>query len=268
MNIRIRPRPLLFAFAEAMRRPRRTETDPRKLPSQARSRQLVADLIQAAIRVLERDGAGAFTTIRVAEVAGVSVGSLYQYFPNKEAILYRLQVEEWARTTAMLERILGDRRRSPALRLRDTTRAFFQSECDEVGLRQALDAAAPAHHDAPESRAHRERARRLVASFLAELAPRTSRARRARAADLLAMTLGSLGKEVSERRPSARECRRWADDVSDMLLLWIARLDATRGSAGVVRARSGGPVAGMSTVSDRLEGSARPGLPRRRASST
>ena len=61
-----------------------------------------------SLHVLEREGAERFTTIRVAEAAGVSVGSLYQYFPNKQAILYRLQLDEWEKTGATIDAILGD----------------------------------------------------------------------------------------------------------------------------------------------------------------
>jgi AcrR family transcriptional regulator len=60
---------------------------PRKVPSQARSEALVDAIIEAAVRILLRDGYSRLTTKTVAEVAGVSVGSLYQYFPNKQAIL-------------------------------------------------------------------------------------------------------------------------------------------------------------------------------------
>src|SRR3954471_19450477 len=114
---------------------RRTSTvAPRKMPSQARSTQLVADILKGAIRVLERDGAQRFTTIRVAEAAGVSVGSLYQYFPNKQSILFQLQVDEWDRTGATIEAILGDATQPPAERLRTMVRAFFRSECEEAPL--------------------------------------------------------------------------------------------------------------------------------------
>lgn len=71
----------------------------RKQPQQARSAELVAAILQAAIQVLAKEGAARFTTARVAEKAGVSVGSLYQYFPNKAAILFRLQSDEWLQTT-------------------------------------------------------------------------------------------------------------------------------------------------------------------------
>ena len=65
---------------------RRRRAEPRKQPQQPRSRDTVEVILTAAERVLARHGLGGLTTARIAEVAGLSVGSLYQYFPNKEAI--------------------------------------------------------------------------------------------------------------------------------------------------------------------------------------
>ncbi|MDI7566027.1 helix-turn-helix domain-containing protein, partial [Cronobacter sakazakii] len=59
---------------------------PRKAPRQARSRALVEAIIEATARIFEREGAVACTTNAVAETAGVSIGSLYQYFPNRHAL--------------------------------------------------------------------------------------------------------------------------------------------------------------------------------------
>ena len=61
--------------------------NPRKRPSQSRSRFTVGQIVEAAARVFEERGYAGATTNRIAERAGVSIGSLYQYFPNKEAIL-------------------------------------------------------------------------------------------------------------------------------------------------------------------------------------
>lgn len=66
---------------------RRPLTNPRKNASQARSRATVAALVDATARILVREGFDKASTNRIAEVAGVSVGSLYQYFPSKEALV-------------------------------------------------------------------------------------------------------------------------------------------------------------------------------------
>lgn len=63
---------------------------PRKAPRQARSQATVEAIFTATIQVLLVDGASNLTTTRVAERAGVSVGSMYQYFPNKQALLLAL----------------------------------------------------------------------------------------------------------------------------------------------------------------------------------
>jgi AcrR family transcriptional regulator len=63
---------------------------PRKTPRQTRSVETRARLLDAAARVFSRHGYAAGTTNRIAEEAGMSVGSLYQYFPNKDAILVEL----------------------------------------------------------------------------------------------------------------------------------------------------------------------------------
>ena len=68
--------------------PRDTVDDPlRKKPSQTRALRTVETLFEAAIRILASEGEAGFTTNRIAERAGFSIGTLYQYFPSKEAIV-------------------------------------------------------------------------------------------------------------------------------------------------------------------------------------
>jgi len=76
--------------------------EPRKLPKQARSGATVEAILEAAAQVFERQGYAAGTTNRIAERAGVSIGSLYQYFPNKDAILLALVHRHLAEGTAAL----------------------------------------------------------------------------------------------------------------------------------------------------------------------
>jgi AcrR family transcriptional regulator len=67
---------------------------PRKIPIQSRSAATVAAILEAAARILEASGFEGYTTNAVAERAGVSVGSLYQYFPNKDVITHALIMRE------------------------------------------------------------------------------------------------------------------------------------------------------------------------------
>jgi AcrR family transcriptional regulator len=68
-------------------RPRVPRTEPRKAASQARARQTVDALVRATAQVLVRDGYERTSTNKIARLAGVSIGSLYQYFPGKEALV-------------------------------------------------------------------------------------------------------------------------------------------------------------------------------------
>ena len=67
---------------------------PRKLPTQPRAVETVACILEAAAQILEAQGFEAFKTNAVAERAGVSIGSLYQYFPGKDALLIALMQRE------------------------------------------------------------------------------------------------------------------------------------------------------------------------------
>jgi AcrR family transcriptional regulator len=79
------------------------KTSGRRQPKQRRARQTVEAVLDAVTEVLKRDGVDAVTTNRIAEVAGVSIGSVYQYFPDKRAIftaLHQRHVEEMDRLIA------------------------------------------------------------------------------------------------------------------------------------------------------------------------
>jgi AcrR family transcriptional regulator len=85
--------------------------EPRKLPKEGRSEATVEAILEAAAQVFERHGYAAGTTNRIAARAGVSIGSLYQYFPNKDAVLVALVRRHVAEGNAALaphvERLAG-----------------------------------------------------------------------------------------------------------------------------------------------------------------
>ena len=200
---------------------RNSKISSRKQPQQTRSTRLVEDVLQAAIQVLAKEGAQRFTMARVAEKAGVSVGSLYQYFPNKAAILFRLQSDEWRQTTELLRGILEERRRPPLERLRMLVHAFIRSECEEAGMRVALDDAAPLYRDAPEARQARASGDGIVEAFMQEALPAASAAMRALVGDLINATLSAGGKDFSESPRTRAEIDAYAEAMADMFCAYL-----------------------------------------------
>jgi AcrR family transcriptional regulator len=77
-------------------KPRRRQLQPRKSPAQKRSSETVEAILEAAARVLEKVGFAGYNTNAIAERAGVSIGSLYQYFPCKDALTAALIERETA----------------------------------------------------------------------------------------------------------------------------------------------------------------------------
>jgi AcrR family transcriptional regulator len=198
----------------------------RKQPQQARSSELVAAILEAAVQVLAKQGAQRFTTARVAEKAGVSVGSLYQYFPNKAAILFRLQSDEWRQTSELLRGILENGGEPPLVRLRKLVHAFIQSECDEAAMRVALNDAVPLYRDAPEAQEAKASGYRPVQAFLREVLPAASDAVRAAAGDLIKRTLSAVGKHFSETPRTSAEIEAYADAMADMFCAYLKALQS------------------------------------------
>jgi AcrR family transcriptional regulator len=199
----------------------------RKEPQQARSNELVSAVLRAAIQVLEKEGAQRFTMARVAAKAGVSVGSLYQYFPNKAAVLFRLQSDEWRQTTQLLRGILEDTERPPLERLRALVHAFVQSECDEAAVRVALGDAAPLYRDAPEAHEVRASSAATLQAFMLEAVPDSPQAVRVLAGDLIVTTLSAVGKQFSESPRSPADIASYSGALSDMLCAYLQSLSAS-----------------------------------------
>lgn len=199
----------------------------RKQPKQARSTELVAAVLEAAIQVLAKEGASRFTVARVAEKAGVSVGSVYQYFPNKAAILFRLQSDEWRQTTDLLRRILENTEQPPFERLATLVHAFVQSECEEAQMRVALNDAAPLYRDAPEAAQARASSEQAMQVFMQEVLPQTSDATRAMAGELVTTTLGAVGKRFSESPRTAAEIDAYSAAMAEMFAAYLRALQNT-----------------------------------------
>ncbi len=200
----------------------------RKQPQQNRSNELVATLLQAATQVLAKEGAARFTTARVAERAGVSIGSLYQYFPNKAAILFRLQRDEWQQTTDLLGQILSNSEQPPLQRIHTLVHAFIQSECDEAEMRVALNDAAPLYRDAPEAQEIKAAAEQTMRTFMQKVLPDASDAVRELAGRLLTDTMSSMGKQFSESPRTETEVQVYAEAMAQMFCAYLEALAVGR----------------------------------------
>ncbi len=102
---------------------RQVKTTPRKRPRQDRSKATVDTILAATARVLVKQGFDGLTTNSVAEAAGVSIGSLYQYFPNKEALVAALIEQHVEQMNAA---ILDELTRVAALPMADAVRAVIE----------------------------------------------------------------------------------------------------------------------------------------------
>jgi AcrR family transcriptional regulator len=114
-------------------RSRRIDASPRKHPTQQRAQATVDAIIDAASQILIAFGYDKTTTARVARRAGVSVGSLYQYFPNKEALV-----------AALIDKHAGELVDT----VRDTLRHHSRATLGEC-VRAAIDATITAHRVDP-----------------------------------------------------------------------------------------------------------------------
>lgn len=107
-----------------MRRRPMVPLAPRRRPRQARARETTRAILEAAARVFADHGYAAGTTNRIAAAAGVSIGSLYEYFPNKDAILVALMERHIADGEAAMRALMATVRPG---RLRPVVRGFVQA---------------------------------------------------------------------------------------------------------------------------------------------
>ena len=195
---------------------------PRKTPRQRRSIELCETLIEATARVLRDEGYEAANTNRIADVAGVSVGSLYQYFPGKEALLYALlQRQEHRQLDLLTERL------APAL-----------NGNLEALVRSAVQALVDFYREDPElARVLAEQRRHLVGSrslpgserAFSELIQTALQTQSAQvrpldvevASFVIQRTVDALTLEAAVRRPDFLKDGRLAEEIVQLLVRYI-----------------------------------------------
>ena len=113
--------------------------EPRKTPVQARAAVTVDAISEATIQVLLGQGADRLTTTRVAERAGVSVGTLYQYYPNKQSLLFAVLEHHMGKVATAVETACERARHKPLLEMvREVVESFVDAKMERTDISMAL----------------------------------------------------------------------------------------------------------------------------------
>jgi AcrR family transcriptional regulator len=177
------------------------------------------DILTASIRILRKEGPLRFTTWRVAEAAGISVGSLYQYFPNKESLVFAIHSRAMELAWIEVQRILENNRWGAREKIHRVARLFFLAESDEVREMGAiLKDTEIFFEDQPEHRAIDALVLDRFTRFVREsLPPHTPLARAEFGARLLVTVIESVGKSVAGFGLPRRDVDKWARACAAMI---------------------------------------------------
>jgi AcrR family transcriptional regulator len=173
----------------------------RRRPQQLRARHTVEAVLDAVQRIVKRHGVEAVTTNRIAEVAGVSIGSVYQYFPDKGAIFAALHRRHIESIDRMVETKLVEHATSA---LEDLIRAMIEAMIDahstDPELHQLLQTEVPNRAEGTK-----DFAVRLHGAFRLALAARAHEFKTPRDLDLVAFVVTHMVESLSHgavlRRP-------------------------------------------------------------------
>lgn len=208
-----------------MGRPAQPVDIKRRKPRQARAAETVAAILEGAAQVLEAGGLAAFTTNAVAERAGVSIGTLYQYFADKQALLRTLAEREMTRTLAAVATALrGDTGATIEQRVRAMVRAIINAFHGRQRARKAVVQAVLAHGAPIEMLAP-------IAAFLAQHEPGPELVRLApeQRFVLSRALMGAVRAAVLEEQPFFKS-RAFEDELVRLVLAYLqaVTLSATR----------------------------------------
>ncbi len=182
--------------------------EPRKTPMQARSTVTVEAISEAAIQVLLSHGTERFTTTRVAERAGVSVGTLYQYYPNKQSLLFAVLEHHLSKVAATVEAACLRAIRMPlAEMIRAMVEAFVDVKTERVDISVALYRAA-ADLGGPElAKRVSQRVHKAVAKML-QTAPDVDSSPDKFAIDIMLAAMAGVMRSMLETAPTPAIIRK------------------------------------------------------------
>lgn len=193
----------------------------RRQPQQRRARQTREAVLDAVIRIVQREGIGAVTTNRVAEVAGVSIGSVYQYFPDKQAIFLALHRRHIDQVDRVIQTALVEHAAAPLDELMQAMiEAMIEAHSSDPELHSLLAAKVPHRADGTS-----DFAVRLHGAFRLALASRTHERKQADDLDRLAFVVANLVDSLSHaalfRRPPGLSLAQAKAEVLKAVLAYV-----------------------------------------------
>lgn len=201
----------------------------RKTPKQARSRKMVGWILDAATRVFEEYGYAGATTNHIADKAGVSIGSLYQYFPNKESLLTTVAMQHLEEGKGVAEKLLADVMDAPPrldVLLKVFIQEFIAQHEQNPRLHRLLFEEAPL----PEIvwQAYRDFIEDAIAkvSFLLEKQPEVKVQNTAMAAYMLVHTLESMAHQLVIHPPEGISVEEGMAGFVDLFMAYLTKLPA------------------------------------------
>ena len=187
--------------------------EPRKTPVQARAEVTVEAICEATIQVLLSHGAERLTTTRVADRAGVSVGTLYQYYPNKQSLLYAVMEEHLDRVATAVEAACEQSCHKPlAEMIKQVVEVFVDVKMDRADISVALyQVAADVDGPALVKRAG-QRMRKALEAML-QTAPDKESPPDKLAIDMMLAAMSGVMRSMLEARPAPTTVRKLCEQL-------------------------------------------------------
>jgi len=201
--------------------PKASARQVRRRPRQRRARETVEAVLDAVIRILKRDGFRAITTNRIAEVAGVSIGSVYQYFPDKGSIFNALHQRHIDQIDRLVQRKLVEHASSPLEDLmRGMIEAMIEAHATDPELYELLLAEVPHNADGTK-----EFAVRLHGAFLLAISCRAHELKKRRDLDTVSFIVVHMVEALSHgavlHRPAALSLADAKEEVVRAVLSYL-----------------------------------------------